>query len=602
MNYKRHIFSTRVSWDTVSRVIILGPVCLLFIFFSCNKNKDDSIYFVKIDKELSNAKTPDQIKKINQRELQKYKKSNDQKFLISSKYAETFLYQDDDLKNIAIIYELLKLNDGHYKYVTVAGNYFLGLKIENSSPKLAIDFFDDAIKIEEKTKTDYFLPHVYHAKGSVYHERGSFSNAYNKNFKDSKKDFDSARKYFIKALNTFKKTDTLHIASMYNNLGMCDEGTQDYERGISNIQYAINFLGQQKRLNDEELHFLYVMKGNLGVLYFDKKNYPLAEKYFIEKFNFDVQSKDRTGRIVGSLRDLLDVYKITNAKEKENEIMNFLLLIKEDVKGIKTKIIVNRILQKYYSEKNDLEKMKLYSSRLNALDQDYNKEISTKIDYISDVLNGYIIKNINEKYNFKVKDEKRKNIFLSIITLLVASAFVNIIFKIKKRNLREKIKLQYQNAILENSRTNLEHDIEQQKDKIKDLHMNLNLKIEAEKAFLENLKKVKKNNNANSHETIKDLLFKVSSLLFIDDKNYKPTNEITTENEQFIEYLSEKYPSLSESELKLCIYFRMSLNSKEISLLENITPGSVRVYKTKIKTKIGLEKDQDLNSFLNTIK
>jgi DNA-binding CsgD family transcriptional regulator len=35
----------------------------------------------------------------------------------------------------------------------------------------------------------------------------------------------------------------------------------------------------------------------------------------------------------------------------------------------------------------------------------------------------------------------------------------------------------------------------------------------------------------------------------------------------------------------------MNLSGKEISLLENFTVGSVRVYKAKIKSKIGIEKE-----------
>ena len=137
------------------------------------------------------------------------------------------------------------------------------------------------------------------------------------------------------------------------------------------------------------------------------------------------------------------------------------------------------------------------------------------------------------------------------------------------------------NLLLESNREILEKDILLQRGKIKNLHMNLNLKIETEKAFLENLKKIKKSKNIDAEETVKDLFFKINNLLQIDEKN--TVNESSAENKEFMEKLSAIFPFLSEQDLKLCAYFRLNLSSKEISLLENITPGSVRVYKTKIK-------------------
>lgn len=68
-----------------------------------------------------------------------------------------------------------------------------------------------------------------------------------------------------------------------------------------------------------------------------------------------------------------------------------------------------------------------------------------------------------------------------------------------------------------------------------------------------------------------------------------------------MEKLSQQFPSLTEQELKLCAYFKLNLSSKEVSLLEGITSGSVRVYKTKIKSKMGLGKEQKLDDFLNII-
>lgn len=168
--------------------------------------------------------------------------------------------------------------------------------------------------------------------------------------------------------------------------------------------------------------------------------------------------------------------------------------------------------------------------------------------------------------------------------------------KKKKDELLEKEKI-----ILERSKEILEKDLQLQKEKVKNLHLNLNLRTETKKAFLENLKKIKKTKNIEPEEVIKDLQFKINNLIQLDKKNNELINESSLENKLFMDKLSENFPILTHQELKLCVYFKLNLSGKEISLLERFTVGSIRVYKAKIKSKIGLSKEENLNDFLNTI-
>jgi len=168
--------------------------------------------------------------------------------------------------------------------------------------------------------------------------------------------------------------------------------------------------------------------------------------------------------------------------------------------------------------------------------------------------------------------------------------------KKKKEELLEKEKI-----IFENSKEILEKDLQLQKEKVKNLHLNLNLKTETQKAFLENLKKLKKTNNIEPEEILKDLQFKINNLIQLDKKDNELINESSLENKLFMDKLSEQFPILTQQELKLCVYFKLNLSGKEIALLEKFTVGSIRVYKAKVKSKIGLTKEEDLSEFLNTI-
>lgn len=60
-------------------------------------------------------------------------------------------------------------------------------------------------------------------------------------------------------------------------------------------------------------------------------------------------------------------------------------------------------------------------------------------------------------------------------------------------------------------------------------------------------------------------------------------------------------PNLSANELKLCIFLRLNLSSKEISNLLNITPESVHKARYRLRKKLQLEKNEDLSKFILTI-
>ncbi|WP_449399386.1 hypothetical protein [Chryseobacterium wanjuense] len=148
-----------------------------------------SIFMVLIKEIKDINQNPEKISVIYKREFKKYRQTHELKYLLSSKYVETFLYQDSDPKRISLSYELLRINDDENDYITIACNFFLALKIEETSPKLSLQFLNEAIKMDEK-KQSFFLPHLYHAKGRWYYKQKNYS---------------LAEIYFGKALDNFKK-------------------------------------------------------------------------------------------------------------------------------------------------------------------------------------------------------------------------------------------------------------------------------------------------------------------------------------------------------------------------------------------------------------
>jgi len=69
----------------------------------------------------------------------------------------------------------------------------------------------------------------------------------------------------------------------------------------------------------------------------------------------------------------------------------------------------------------------------------------------------------------------------------------------------------------------------------------------------------------------------------------------------FIRKLEERYPELTDYEKRLATLLRVNLSSKQIASVLNISPKSVDMSRYRLRKKMNLTSEQDLQNFLNTI-
>ncbi|RTY88966.1 helix-turn-helix and ligand-binding sensor domain-containing protein [Flavobacterium sp. RSP15] len=70
---------------------------------------------------------------------------------------------------------------------------------------------------------------------------------------------------------------------------------------------------------------------------------------------------------------------------------------------------------------------------------------------------------------------------------------------------------------------------------------------------------------------------------------------------EFIVKLAKKYPNLTCKDIKLCIYLKMNLSSKEIAPMMNISFRGVELQRYRLRKKLTLTQDENLSKFLLNI-
>ena len=72
-------------------------------------------------------------------------------------------------------------------------------------------------------------------------------------------------------------------------------------------------------------------------------------------------------------------------------------------------------------------------------------------------------------------------------------------------------------------------------------------------------------------------------------------------NPGFLARLKDKFPALTNKDLKLCGYVRLGLSTKEIAFLQNITFESAEISRVRLRKKLGMTRQIKLSEFINDI-
>ncbi|MBN1340023.1 MAG: hypothetical protein JXA03_11910, partial [Bacteroidales bacterium] len=74
-------------------------------------------------------------------------------------------------------------------------------------------------------------------------------------------------------------------------------------------------------------------------------------------------------------------------------------------------------------------------------------------------------------------------------------------------------------------------------------------------------------------------------------------NQFNEVHQGFFSTLSEKFPALTEKDIKMCALLRLNLTTKEISSITHQSVNSIQVARTRLRKKLNID-----NTELNLVK
>jgi hypothetical protein len=140
---------------------------------------------------------------------------------------------------------------------------------------------------------------------------------------------------------------------------------------------------------------------------------------------------------------------------------------------------------------------------------------------------------------------------------------------------------------------------EQQKEKLQQDLMSNRLQLEAKNNFLKEIKDKLPGLKSNQSVEIKNINRTVDKSFEIDSEFELLQQNFANSNPKFFALLQQKAnQSLTQLDLKYCGYIKLGLSTKEIANLMHIEPKSMRMARYRIKQKLLLEKEDELDNFI----
>lgn len=571
----------------------LNLLCSFFaLFFSCLPVLASE--FETINKAVTETRNHFEINKLKQEEAVLFEETGKLKHQLNLYFINAFedYGKETVYKKIEYLLWIIEHADRDNQAILSHANYHLAsLLAFLNSHNTAIPFAVDGLKLAKKNRQESLINLSYSLLGSIEYNRKNFLKSID---------------FYMKAYAVTPAKNSIFRASMYNNISLCQVGLNDLDASNHFIEKSLSILDRSTKSQEIQL-FEILVRGNLGSNYFKQKKYVEAIELLQQEIDYYLDNQVNLSEAHNPLRELLQLYEITGNTTKLSEMIGVARTLEKNVTSNSKSVLYSKILYDFFLKKGELSEIKKFGEHYFVKNEFLLDSISKSVEKLNAILYENQVSSIRNRYlakskflNESLKSKRKTNSLLVIVFTLLSVILVLIIIGKSKRERKNRLISLQQEQIQENRQKILENEVKLKQEKITSLAINLNLKKETERAFLQKLKEIKRKKDTDVEAVIKELQMNVSNLLQIDSKSRIQHTENDEENTRFFTKIKQKHPQISDQDLLLCSYFRLNLNSKEIAQLTNMTSGTIRVYKTKLKAKLGLNTEHNLETYLST--
>jgi hypothetical protein len=204
----------------------------------------------------------------------------------------------------------------------------------------------------------------------------------------------------------------------------------------------------------------------------------------------------------------------------------------------------------------------------------------------------------------KIKSQRLK-LWLAILTfstvvILLASLFL----RRRQHIINAKNKQLIAEKTLENTALKVEQlrsEIKSKERDLSDFALNLSQNKEWTELLAHKIEALKSANLAEKDQLLEDMEMEIQNKIAFDKNTSDFFERVDKLNDSFYTKLIELFPNLSKNEIRLCSLIRLRIDSRSVATLQNITITSLNTSRYRLRKKLQLSEDVDLDAFIQNI-
>ncbi|WP_461090488.1 tetratricopeptide repeat protein [Spirosoma gilvum] len=480
-----------------------------------------------------------------------------------------------------------KLSEGDYLQ-------HIGLLFYHQSSYVqAIDFLLQAQKIFIAEKDANRLARNQNELGTVYY--------YNEQVDQALVQFNEALAFYQQQRNRGG------LAQTYANIGHIYE-----KRQSPNLAYQYQKLALANSLAARDTNSLAKIYENLGSIFEDEARYDSAHYYYQNALTLAQQTHDEIGQLE-ILNNLGDVFRKTGNYQQGLAYSRKALRMSREKRELYQVSAALRDIAKTYRLMNQPDSAYAYIERSRDLtDEIYGIENNRQITLLQTL---YEVERKDSEID-QLNAQKRTDLIIiiaTVVVLLLIGVLGVVIISRQRLKLRNQQALHQQNqAIFRTQHELIQAELKNKQLEEENLKSQLELKskeltahtlqIIQKNQVLEELKNdltaILKDDKRDQKKLLRQLAQKID-LSFNQDKYWDDFRNIFDQvHPNFFHTLTQQFPELTATDLRLIALLKMNINSTDVATLLGISPDSLRVARYRLRKKIGLAEGESLSAFI----
>lgn len=376
---------------------------------------------------------------------------------------------------------------------------------------------------------------------------------------------------------------------LYKDEGSYDKALESYERAIS-FKEQMEYEPYEMAVSDNKGILLNLMGDYKGAQKALERTIALAQKLGIRDTESDAKS-----HLARSLHNL------GRKKEAKKLLVESVSLAKQ-AKSLDKQREAHNIAIELYKKDRDLAKVLYHTEALNVVKdsifaQNQVKEINNLQTKYETAKKDAAIKLLNA--NAELDKTKRLGLLAGLILLTITA--VAVVFSLLQKRKREKLIFEQEKEIETVKRLQAEQELEFKK---KELTAKV-LQLARKNEFLGSLENEIQELKNNVDEKVTKTSSRIVRLIQRDSAENKEWEQFGAEfssvHQGFFEKLQEKHGSFTQSETRLISLLKMNLSSKDIADTLRISDEGIKKARYRLRKKLGLNTDDDLQGYLASI-